>query len=172
MIRTIALIPLADAALLSFTAPVFVPILGILLFRFAVDGRVLLAVFVGFLGVSLVLQPSTGVFGNGAGVGMLSGVFGGLSIVLLWRMQGTEQPGRIAFVFSLTGALVSAVPMVLSGKWPVESDWITLLALGVCSTLAVLLLAWGCMIAPGRSRDFAGLYRCHFCVSTGMASLA
>lgn len=156
----IAAIPLADAALLSFSAPIFVPVLGYLVFRFALDKGVVFAVLLGFLGVYLLLQPSTGVFETAALVGLLSGVFGGLAVVLLWRMTSTEHPGRMAFFFSLIGVAATIVPMSMSGEWPGGSDWIALLALGFCSTMAILLLALGCLIAPADrviTLDYSGV---------------
>ena len=39
--HAVSVLPLAEAVLLNFSAPIFVPILGFLLFRFALDGRVL-----------------------------------------------------------------------------------------------------------------------------------
>lgn len=144
----IATIPLADAALLSFSAPIFVPIIGFLLFRFALDKQVLSAMFVGFLGVALVLQPDTSKFEIGTLVGLLSGVFGGLAVVLLWRMTCTETSGRMTFFFSLIGVTIWLIPVSMSGQWPEVGDWTSLLILGVCSTLAILLISLGCLIAP------------------------
>jgi len=42
-------LPLAEAVLLNFSSPIFVPLFGFLLFRFALDRKVLLAVAVGWL---------------------------------------------------------------------------------------------------------------------------
>ena len=145
---TVGVIPLADAVLLTFSSPIFVPLLGFLLFRFALDRSVLLAVLIGFLGVSLALQPGAGVFEPAALVGLLGGALGGLAIVVLWRMPGSEHPGRIAFFFALIGAAISAVPMLLSSEWPGVGDWAPLVMLGLFSTAAHLLLALGCLIAP------------------------
>ena len=144
----IAVIPLADAVLLNFTSPIFVPLLGLLIFRFALDKSVLLAALIGFFGVFLVLQPDAGVFEPAALVGLLGGALGGLAVVALWKMPSGEHPGRIAFFFALIGVAISAVPVVVSGEWPSSSDWLPLVMLGVFSTAAHLLFALGCLIAP------------------------
>lgn len=145
---TIGVIPLAEAVLLNFSSPIFVPLLGLLMFRFALDRRVLLAVLIGFLGVSLVLQPGVDVFEPAALIGILGGALSGLAVVALWRMPGGEHPGRIAFFFALIGATLSSVPMLLAGEWPGAGDWGPLIMLGLFSTVAQLLLALGCLIAP------------------------
>ena len=52
----VSVIPLAEAVLLNFSAPIFVPILGLLLFRFPLSRPVLIAVLVGFAGAALILK--------------------------------------------------------------------------------------------------------------------
>ena len=42
--HAVSVLPLAEAVLLNFSSPIFVPVLGFLMFRFALDGRVLAAV--------------------------------------------------------------------------------------------------------------------------------
>ncbi len=144
----VAAIPLADAVLLNFSSPIFVPLLGLLVFLFALDKSVLYAVLIGFLGVSLVLQPGAGVFEPAALVGLVGGALGGLAVVVLWRMPSGEHPGRIAFFFALIGTVISAVPAVISAEWPSNGAWLPLVMLGAFSTAAHLLLALGCLMAP------------------------
>ena len=55
----VSVIPLAEAVLLNFSAPIFVPVLGFLLFRFALNRAVLAAVLIGFVGAALILKPGT-----------------------------------------------------------------------------------------------------------------
>ena len=71
-----------------------------------------------------------------------------LAVVAIWRMHGDEHPARIAFYFAFFGLLISGVPMLWIGQMPDLSDWLPLLMLGVSSTAAHLLLAYGCLIAP------------------------
>ena len=114
----VSVIPLADAVLLISSSPIFIPLLGFLLFRFPLDKRVLLAVLVGFLGVLLILQPSGGEFNPGAFLGLLAGIFGAIGVVVVWRMPAHEDPGRIAFFLALFSAIIFAVPVAISGEWP------------------------------------------------------
>ena len=144
----VSVIPLADAVLLISSSPIFIPLLGFLLFRFPLDPRVLLAVLIGFLGVSLILQPSAEDFNFGALIGLLAGIFGAIGVVVVWKMPSHEDPGRIAFFLALFSAIVFAVPVAISGEWPDGQDWLPLLALGVFSTVAHLLFAYACLIAP------------------------
>ncbi|MFQ5545788.1 MAG: DMT family transporter, partial [Acidiferrobacterales bacterium] len=144
----LSVIPIVDAVLLHFSSPIFVPLLGFLLYRFPINRVVLVAVAIGFVGITLVLKPGMGVFEPAALAALAAGVLGGLAVVAIWRMQGNEHPARIAFYFAFFGLLISGVPMLWIGEMPGLSDWLPLLMLGVFSTAAHLLLAYGCLIAP------------------------
>ena len=144
----VSVIPLADAVLLLSSSPIFVPLLGLLLFRFPLDRRALLAVLAGFLGVLLILQPGVGTVSPGAVFGLLAGLFGAIGVVVVWRMPAQEDPARIAFFLALVSAIVFAMPTAMAGDWPTGGDWLPLLALGVFSTVAHLLFAFACLVAP------------------------
>jgi drug/metabolite transporter (DMT)-like permease len=141
-------ISMVDAVLLNFSSPIFVPILGFLIYRFPINKTVLVAVAIGFAGVALVLKPGMGVFEPAALIALAAGVLGGLAVVAIWRMHGDEHPARIAFYFAFFGLLISGVPMLWIGQMPDLNDWLPLLMLGVFSTAAHLLLAYGCLMAP------------------------
>jgi drug/metabolite transporter (DMT)-like permease len=143
----VAVLPVAEGILLNFTAPLFVPFLGYLLFRFAVSGRVVLAVTIGFVGVALILKPGGGIIQAGALIGLLGGFCGAVATVAIWRMSGRESAMRIIFYFALVGALITAGPAFAAFESPSGREWITLGVLGVCSTLAHLFFAHGCTIA-------------------------
>ena len=146
----VSVLPLAEAVLLNFSAPIFVPLLGFLLFRFALDRNALAAVLIGFAGVVLILKPGTDFFQPIALVGLASGVLGGLSAVAIWRMPAHEDPFRIAVYFAGIGILVTLGPvLVLTGPaLPPADSWPGLIMLGAFSTAAHVLFAKGCLVAP------------------------
>src|SRR6185503_3370019 len=111
-------IPLADAVLLQFTGPIFVPLLGYAIYRIAISGQVLLAVLVGFAGIVLILQPGAGMATGGAAIGLGAGLFGALSVVTIWRMSASEPAVRIVFYFNLLSTVASAVPLIWAWQTP------------------------------------------------------
>jgi drug/metabolite transporter (DMT)-like permease len=139
---------LADAVLLQFTGPIFVPLLGYAIYRIAVSGQVLLAVLVGFVGIALILQPGSGMFTAGAAIGLGAGLFGALAVVTIWRMSVSEPPLRIVFYFNLLSTIASAVPLIWSWQTPTGIEWVYLGALALLSTGAHILMTIGCTIAP------------------------
>ena len=143
-------LPLAEAVLLNFSSPIFVPLLGFLLFRFALDRKVLLAVAVGFVGVALILKPGTDFFRPDALIGLASGALGGLAAVAVWRMPAKESPVRIAVFFALIGILITTGPALVANPalLPPADAWPALAMLGLFSTAAHILFAQGCLVAP------------------------
>ena len=144
----VTVIPLADAVLLNFSAPIFIPILGFLLFRFALNRTVLVAVIIGFLGVALILKPGTDLFQPAALLALTAGALGGLSAVAIWRMPTSESAACIAVFFALIGILITAVPVLMEPRLPPPETWTPLIMLGIFSTAAHVLYAHGCLIAP------------------------
>ena len=152
--HAVSVLPLAEAVLLNFSAPVFVPLFGLLLFRFALDRRALAAVAIGFAGVALILKPGTDLFQPVALIGLASGALGGLSAAAIWRMPTDENPIRIAVYAAAIGSLVTLVPVLMAPALPPADAWLPLIVLGTCSTAAHVLFAKGCLIAPA---DRAGM---------------
>ena len=146
--HAVSVLPLAEAVLLNFSAPIFVPLLGCVLFRFALDRAAAAAVLIGFAGVVLILKPGTDLFQPVALIGLASGVLGGLSAVAIWRMPTEENPIRIAVYFALIGILITAGPVLAEPRLPPAETWAALIMLGVFSTAAHVLFAKGCLIAP------------------------
>ena len=143
----VSVIPLAAAVLLNFSAPIFVPVLGLLLFRFPLSRAVLIAVVIGFAGAALILKPGTALFEPAALVGLAAGVLGGLAVVAVWRMPQEESAARIAVYFALIGIVITAGPVLVEPRLPPPGTWPALVMLGVFSTAAHVLFARGCLIA-------------------------
>ena len=153
--HAVSVLPLAEAVLLNFSSPIFVPVLGFFLFRFALDRRVLAAVLIGFAGVALILKPGTEFFQPAALIGAASGLLGGLSAVAIWKMPAEENAIRIAVYFAALGILVTLAPVLMNPTLPPAEAWPGLVMLGVFSTAAHVLFAKGCLIAP---TDRAGTF--------------
>jgi drug/metabolite transporter (DMT)-like permease len=144
----VAQIALADAVLLQFTGPIFVPLLAFLVYRIAVSGQLMLAILIGFAGVALILKPGSEVFSLGAVGGVAAGFFGAVAVLTIWRMSDTEPALRIVFYFNLIASVASAVPLAWDWQPPTGIQWLYLGALAVLSTAAHILITIGCTIAP------------------------
>jgi drug/metabolite transporter (DMT)-like permease len=149
------LLRLADAMLLSYTMPIFIPIIERLWLGERTSRRTWAAVWVGFVGIVLVLKPGTGLFQPAGIVAVASGLLTALAMVGIRRMTVSEPVDRIVFYFTTFGTLVSAVPMAWAWEPPQGVMFWALAAVGVLAILAQMCLTRGYSLAPaGRVGPF------------------
>jgi len=162
----LSVLPLADAVLLNFTAPLFIPFVAMLWLGERVSVRIWAAIVIGFSGVLLILKPGSGLYGGAALIGLASGAFAGVAMVSLRKLSATEPALRVVVYYGLICTLVSSVPMLLSWR-PVDPHLLAILAMaGVFATTGQYLLSRGYGCAPAAqigpftytSVVFAGLY--------------
>lgn len=131
----LTLIPLADFTAISFTAPMFLTVLAMVLLGERIHAYRWSALVIGFVGVLITIGPHLRFGGDSFGVLLAFGaaVFSALAMVALRGMSGSsgEHPLAITFYFALTTVVCSAVTAV--GGWPMPTleqwAWIVVAAL-------------------------------------------
>jgi S-adenosylmethionine uptake transporter len=88
----LSFLPLADATAMAMVAPVVVTVLSPVLLAERIGTRRILAVFVGFAGVLVILRPGFGGDTEGYLIALLSGVLFGLLYVGNRRLGGLHPP--------------------------------------------------------------------------------
>lgn len=157
----ITLLPLANAAALTFTAPLFVTLLGVLLLGETVRWRRTLAIIVGFCGVLVMLAPelmqggltAAGGAGDGLALGavlaLLSAFFGAMAMIGIRRLSTTEKNSTIVFWFMTTAAVISGALLPFNFVMPVSwTDLALLVAIGLVGGIAQMLLTNAYRQAP------------------------
>jgi drug/metabolite transporter (DMT)-like permease len=135
----IARIPLADAVLFQFTSPIFVPLVALFMLRIPLESRAIVAAVVGFVGVTVVLEPQGTALTTGALLGLGSGFFSALAVIAIWVLSGDESATRIVFFYSLFSSIFSGVPLMWAWETPDVMILPVLIAVGLASTIAQLL---------------------------------
>jgi len=145
----IARMHLADVMVLNYTSPLFLPLLALLWLKEAVTPRLWVALGMGFAGVVLILKPGLSIFSPVALIGLASGLFAAVTIVVIRRMAGDEPTTRIVFYYSVIGTAGSGLALTAWG-WQAPSPLqLTLLVLtGLCATGGQLFLTHGYTLAP------------------------
>jgi drug/metabolite transporter (DMT)-like permease len=119
----LTMIPLADLTAISFTAPMFLTLLAMLLLGERIHGYRWTALVIGFLGVLITIGPHLTLGGSSLGVLVAFGsaIFSAAAITTLRSMSGAggEHPLAITFYFSLTTVICSALTVV--GGWPMPT---------------------------------------------------
>jgi drug/metabolite transporter (DMT)-like permease len=103
-------LPLTDSTAISFTAPMFMIPIAIVLLGEKVRWRRGLATLAGFLGVIVMVRPDSAIFDPAIAFGLLGAFLAALSTVLIKRLASTEPALTILAYFGLFSTLLSAVP--------------------------------------------------------------
>ena len=142
-----ARMPLADVIAISFSAPLFVTGLSVLLLGETVGIRRWSAVLVGFAGVLIMVRPG-GAIEWAAWAALLAALCMAGSAIVIRTMSDTERSVTIVFYNTLT--IMSAGALTLPFAWvtPAVVDWPALLALGVCGGIGQLCLTESYRSAP------------------------
>ena len=110
----IAHLPLADAMLFTYSAPVFTPLIAHIWLKEPLTRRMLISSLIGLCGVLLVAKPSAALFEGAALVGLAASLLAAFAFVSIREMSDSEPATRIVFYFSLFSALFSAIPLTWS----------------------------------------------------------
>ena len=182
----IPMMPIAEAGAGLFTSPIFVLLFSSFLFKEKIGWRRTFAVFIGTIGVLLLIQPGIGGFSIYHLLPVLSGASYALGSIITYRYLSNESPMAILFSFllaiGLCGALVSSTftiypvsnvfqqkaPFLFSGWRLLEASflmWITIIA--ICTFLALSLMTKAYQIAK---TSYAAIYEYAYLISAGIFS--
>ena len=146
--------PLADVTAISFSAPVFIAGLSVLLLRETVGWHRWSAIVVGFVGMLVILRPNVGEAGagmlqSGALVVVAATAFYALAMIQIRVLARTERTVTITFWFTLSLLLLTGIAM--PWFWVTPRSWTDLLLLalvGLFGGSAQLLMTRAYSIAP------------------------
>ena len=140
----ISLLPLAEAISLSFLAPCFIAVLGVVWLREKLDRSILVALACGFGGMAIMLWPKleVGLSGSALGVGaaLFSALAYAVNIILLRQLAVKQHPATIV-VFQNVGPALLLLPFAAwFWSWPTPADWFMFAVAGVLAVSGHLLL--------------------------------
>ena len=143
---TIRLLPLAEATMLSYLAPVMLAVLAWALLKERLTGRRIAGVVLGLAGGAAFCLPAfAGVLPDAGGLGVFLGILtamltaGALIQVRRLTLLG-EGAGAIAFWFAVVSALCALATAPWGWSWPGTAGMILLIATGLAGGLAHILM--------------------------------
>ncbi|MBT4888503.1 MAG: DMT family transporter [Rhodospirillales bacterium] len=140
--------PIADAVVIFFMAPVIMTILSIPLLKEIVGTQRWAAIAVGFIGVIIVIQPSGGAFQVGTIYALGACVaYSLLGIMDRW-MGETEPPIRLVFYFSLGNAVIGTCALPFVWKPMPMMDVLIILGMAAVAMFAHILITSAYIKAP------------------------
>jgi drug/metabolite transporter (DMT)-like permease len=144
----IAHMRLADAVLLNYTFPLFMPFIARTWLRERLHSRIWISLGIGFLGVVFVLKPGAGLLDPAALVALLAGLLAAFAQVSIRRLTREDSIVRIVFYFGFFSTLFSAAPLIFKWQTPAPRTWLVLLLMGAFATAGQLFLTSAYAHAP------------------------
>lgn len=141
-------LPLADAVLLNYTLPLFIPVVESLWLGEPFPLRLSAPLGLGFLGVVIVLQPGRGIITTAALFALLAGLLSAVAQTGVRQLTRTEPTVRIVIYFALMGSCLSALSLPFVWVTPAPAIWLVIVALGFCATSGQLLMTKAYSYAP------------------------
>lgn len=131
---------LADAVLLNYTLPLFLPAIERLWLREPIPRGLWTPLGVGFVGILLILKPGTGLFQPMALLVLLSALLAATAQVGIRRLTATESVTKIVFYFAVIATAVSAPTAIAVWRSPRPVVWVWLIACGALATAGQIFL--------------------------------
>lgn len=133
-------IPLANATLLTYSAPLWMPLIAWAVTRQWVAAATWIGAGLGFAGVMLVLQPQ----GHGLRIGELSALTGALTLAVAMmtvRWLGATEPVTRILLYYFGLSTLLSIPIAIADWAPVPpSAWPWLIGLGFAQLFSQILI--------------------------------
>lgn len=143
LFHVIGVLPLSTATTLNYTSPLFLVVLGAVVFKERPKVWLVVAVVLGFVGVVLLLRPTFDANQSLAGLlGLASGFCAGIAYLTTRQLGRLGEPAwRIVLYFTLVSTVGAGVFSFVGGFHSVGLDgFVVLLGLGICGTLGQLAM--------------------------------
>ena len=139
---------LADAVLLNYTLPLFIPVVEAIWLREPLPTRLAFPLSLGFTGVVVVLRPGSGLVTAAAMIGLLAGFLSAVAQTGVRQLTQTEPTVRIVIYFAIVGSSISALGLPFVWVTPEPKIWLVIALMGLFATAGQLLLTKAYSHAP------------------------
>lgn len=151
----LAVLPLAEANVLGFAAPLYVPFFARLLLKEPLSKWSLAATLVGFLGIVIAAWRPSGAaldarHWSGIVSVCISAPLYALTVVLLRYRAAADGPVTIGVMGNLLPALILAIPALTIAPLPATKDLPLFMVVGALGATFWLMLTWAYARAPAQ----------------------
>lgn len=144
----LAKLTLAEAVLLNYTAPLFMPLFARLWLNEPITKSTLAAVAIGFFGVLLILKPGANLFQAASLIGLLAGALAALAMMTIRRLSSSEPASRTVLYFTVFSTLISTGPVAADWQLNANSSVLIMAAGGLIAIFSQLLITRAYSLAP------------------------
>lgn len=139
---------LAQTAAIFFTIPLWVCALSVPFLGEHVGWRRWLAVFVGFLGVLVIMRPGSDSFHWAMLLSIASSFCGAVYNIVTRKVGGRDRAETSLFYVGFIGALAASVPLPIFWQTPQGLQWLFIAFIGLAGTVGHLMLIQAHRLAP------------------------
>jgi drug/metabolite transporter (DMT)-like permease len=167
---SLTLLPLAEAAAISFVGPVLVTALSGPLLGERISARQWVAVTLGFVGVLIIIRPGGGMLTPAAIFPLLTALAFSLYQIVTRKIVGRENPLTTLFYTALVGAAVTSVGLPFAWQTPTLLQAPLIVAIGLLGGFGHFLLIRA--VAQASPSALAPFVYVQLIWSTGLAFIA
>jgi drug/metabolite transporter (DMT)-like permease len=144
----IAKLGLAEALLLNYSLPLFIPLVERAWLGEPTPPGIWRPLAIGLLGLVFILKPGLGLFQPAALVGVLGALCAATAQVGVRRLTLTESVTNIVFYFSISSTVISLGPALFAWVTPAAGQISVILAMVAAGTVAQLMMTRAYQLAP------------------------
>jgi S-adenosylmethionine uptake transporter len=140
-------LPLADVMSFYMAGPIYVAALSHVMLGEKVGWRRWIAILIGFIGVLVILRPTSAAFSTGSVIALIGSFAFALTIITGRMLRGTSDTTLVTWQ-TICSLIIGGILCI--GAWtPTEAfDWGAMLLLGVVACIAHLLIVRALKLAP------------------------
>ncbi len=138
---SLAYLPVPTAVVLSLSYPLFMSALSAPILGEKVSRRNWIAIFVGFLGVVIVMQPEAMVWNPGYAIGMGSALLTAVCWINVRRISDTESTAAVTVSTTVVPLIASAIVLPWFWHTPSLSQSMILAAIGLVGGLSQIAIS-------------------------------
>ena len=147
MFTAVGLMPLADAVAITFIAPLLITALSVPLLKEKVGLRRWIAVFVGFVGMIVIIRPGGGLFQLAALLPISVTIFYAIYQIITRMISHRTDPITSVFYTAVVGGVVMSLIVPFFWETPTLQQWGLLMVAGILGGLG----HWAIIIAYRRA---------------------
>ena len=137
---SIRYVPLVEMQTISYSSVFFISILSIFFLGEKIGYRRIIAIFIGFLGVLIILKPSTELFSNYSVLPLIASLFLSMAVIVLKKILLTNNNILSVWVFTFLCTVFSLFFYNENWVWPNNLDLSFMIASGILGFIAQICL--------------------------------
>lgn len=137
---SIRYVPLVEMQTISYSSVFFISILSIFFLGEKIGYRRIIAIFIGFIGVLIILKPSTELFSNYSVLPLIASLFLSMAVIVLKKILLTNNNILSVWVFTVLCTIISLFFYNENWVWPNNLDMSFMVASGILGFIAQICL--------------------------------